>query len=335
MSRREFLELAVGLSAASFVDLSLVKKVIAGHGDPSAIWLQGQSCSGCSVSLLNSVNLITVDDLLLNTISLEYHSTLIAAAGDLALPDVISSSASSGEFSALDSQGLQTDDRSESDPDASDNVSSVGFAELAEQGYVLIVEGAIPLGADGRFCEVGAENTMIQAFDKLSDKATNIIAIGTCAAYGGIPGAMPNPTNALGVRDALAHVGRTRPLVNIPGCPAHPDWFVGTLSYILANGATPELDADLRPIAYFGTSIHDACPFRGRKAPVAENLGQEGCTERLGCNGKQTFADCPNRMWNSGGAGQSGVNWCIGARNPCQGCTESGFPDAMTPFYTL
>jgi hydrogenase small subunit len=55
----------------------------------------------------------------------------------------------------------------------------------------------------------------------------------------------------------------------------------------------------------------------------------------LGCNGWKTYCDCPLRKWNSGGAGQPGVNWCVGSNAPCIGCTQSDFPDGMSPFYTL
>jgi hypothetical protein len=55
--------------------------------------------------------------------------------------------------------------------------------------------------------------------------------------------------------------------------------------------------------------------------------------ELLGCKGKKTYADCPMRKWNSSGTGAHGVNWCVGARNPCLGCVRPDFPDGMSPFY--
>ena len=332
MSRREFLKLAAAAGAAATVNLTVLEKALAGNGDPRVIWLQGQSCTGCSVSLLNSVNLMTVDELLIDTINLEYHSTLIAAAGDLAFSRATGLHPSLTELSAFGSEWLQMGSDLDFDLDGNGVVNFIDFAKLAAQGYVLVVEGSIPLGAAGRFCHAGGEMTMLEAFDRFSEKATHIIAIGTCAAYGGISGANPNPTGAVGVQETLDYLGRSKPTVNIPGCPAHPDWFVGTVAALLA-GETPELDMDGRPVAYFGNLVHPNCPLRLR--PKASKLGQTGCLLDLGCKGKQTCADCPQRKWNSSGPGQSGVNWCIGAGNPCLGCTEPGFPDSMTPFYTL
>ncbi|MCK5173395.1 MAG: iron hydrogenase, partial [Planctomycetes bacterium] len=141
-----------------------------------------------------------------------------------------------------------------------------------------------------------------------------------------------------GVEAALAYIGRTSPVVNLPGCPTHPDWFVGTVSYILVNGTMPPLDSDGRPnqdpVNYFGQSVETHCIYDPDGPGKAKVLGQSGCLKRLGCKGSRTYADCPSRKWNSPGVAQEGVNWCIQARTPCHGCTEPDFPDGMTPFHT-
>jgi hydrogenase small subunit len=288
LSRREFLQLASALGITAVLPLDLISKALAGKGLPPVIWLQGLSCSGCSISLLNSVNLTTIDDLLVNKINLEYHSTLVAAAGD------------------------------------------VVFSDMAQQGYILIVEGAIPVKQKGKFCYVGSDMTMLQAFDRFSSAASQIIAVGTCASYGGVAKAKPNPTGAKSVAETLTSLKRSKPLINIPGCPAHPDWLVGTILYLLA-GQTVNLDAQKRPLMYFNNTVHSRCPLRGEDDDDGA-LGRSGCLREVGCRGPQTHANCPDLKWNSPARAQKGVNWCVQAQTPCHGCTEPGFPDSMTPF---
>ena len=170
--------------------------------------------------------------------------------------------------------------------------------------------------------------TVLDAVKRYGQNAQQILAVGTCAAFGGIPRAKPDPTGARGVRDVL---GSTATVVNIPGCPTHPDWIVGTVAYIIANGKVPPLDMDGRPHLFFSKSVHNQCPEK--YSPRAQNLGEGGCLFDLGCKGKVTRSDCPVRKWNSGGPNQAGVNWCVDARNPCTGCTESDYPDGKSPFY--
>ena len=333
MSRRDFLKLTAAVGALAATDSVYIDKALAGNGDPRMVWLQGQGCSGCSVSLLNSITMTTVDDLLLNKVNLQYHSTLIAAAGDVAFRQATRPHPSPLDLARFSSEWLGNRENLQFDQNADGVVNFIDFAALAAQGYILVVEGAIPLGAEGHFCHVGGGMTMVEAFDRFSEKATHVLAIGTCAAYGGIVGAAPNPTEALGVRDALEKLGRSKPVINMPGCPAHPDWFVGTALTLLAEGRPPELDGDGRPTAYYGTKVHSTCPLRDE--PRARTLGEQGCLIDLGCKGKRTYADCPYRKWNSGAPGATGVNWCVGARTPCHGCTEADFPDGKTPFYNL
>ncbi|MHC4692107.1 MAG: hydrogenase small subunit [Planctomycetota bacterium] len=308
LNRRDFLKASAAIAGALALKgsgmMQLQKAMAADSGNIGApvIWLQGQSCTGCSVSLLNSIHHMTVDDLLLNTINLKYHPTVMAAAGDLAS----------------------------------------GAAVGAAPGYVLIVEGSIPVGSAGHYCHVWEDEnqnpvTMETAFDDFRRNAGYILAVGTCASYGGIPAGNPNPTIALGINEALNYLGvpkKQRPtVINIPGCPAHPDWIVGTVAALLA-GSVPELDRDGRPVMFFDSTVHYNCPNRGQGLK-AKKLGDPGCLVGLGCNGQQTNADCSMRQWNASEAGGYGVNWCVGAQNPCQGCTEPTFPDGMSPFYTL
>ena len=363
ITRREFLTVAssmaglLGLKATGLMDL---QKAFAGSGDPSVIWLQGQSCTGCSVSLLNSIYFATIDELLLNTINLEYHPNLMASAGDFAINAAQVARPSNGELMDLQGEWLQKGPGLSNDLNSDSNVNFVDFGALARRGYILVVEGAIPTGANGDYCGVANGLTMVDAMRRFAPSATHIVAVGTCATYGGIAAARPNPTGALGVKDALTYIGVSKPVVNIPGCPIHPDWLVGTLIDVL-TGATLSLDSNGRPTKYYGAIVHNNCQYlssfnsyysselshannrsclschsnsdsdiRGAKV-----LGATGCLFALGCKGRQTYCDCSTRKWNSAAKSQNGINWCVGAGSPCYGCTQPNFPDGMSPFYTL
>lgn len=328
LSRRDFLKASAALAgaiAAAGAGPAAIQQAAsqeAAQGRLPIIWLNGLGCSGCSVSLLNSVNLDTIDHLLLKRLDLQYHPTLMAAAGEPA----------------------------------------VAAAEAArkKKGYVLVVEGAIPTAEGGRYCWLWPGMTMLAGVQSFAADAQYILAVGTCAAYGGVSGAggRQNPTGSKGVRD----LGLGKPLINVPGCPAHPDWIVGTIAALMA-GRPPELDDQGRPKPYFATRVHDACPnldrfnqTYGRRVSKNHNkgksclschsardshvftprtVGSAGCLYALGCKGRYTFADCPTRRWNGAAAGAPGVNWCVGAQSPCMGCTQPEFPDGMSPFMTL
>jgi len=172
---------------------------------------------------------------------------------------------------------------------------------------------------------------MLERVESLGKDALAVVALGTCAAFGGIPAANPNPTGCKGVRAVLDSKGIATPVVNIPGCPPHPDWFVGTVASILLFGLPKpgDLDDEGRPLVFYGSLIHENCPRRASfdEGKFAKKLGEAGCLYELGCKGPITYSDCPTRMWNNG------VNWCIGSGAPCSGCTQPEFPDLVAPFY--
>jgi len=309
VTRRDFLKASAAITGALALKasglLELQKAMAGGPNAPPVIWLQGQGCTGCSVSFLNSAYYTTVDDLLINTLDVKFHPNVMAAAGEMAV-------------------------------EAAETARTDG-------GYVLIIEGAIPAGENGDYCHIWPGMTMLDALraytlkDDSNPGPIAILAVGTCACYGGMSAGEPNPTEAMGVKDALDYLRLQRevqaPVINIPGCPAHPDWIVGTVAALLA-GETPELDRYGRPKDFFQNTVHNRCP-NSIRTEKAEALSQVGCLRDLGCKGRWTRADCPLRKWNSGGHGEQGVNWCVGARTPCHGCTEPDFPDGMSPFYEL
>jgi len=205
----------------------------------------------------------------------------------------------------------------------------------AKGGYVLVVEGSIPIAAGGAYAMIGEEQgeeiSMHSWVKSLGRDALAVLAVGTCAAFGGIPAGSPNPTGSVSVQDVFSTEGIDTPLINIPGCPPHPDWFVGTVASILLQGLPTEGDLDeyLRPKAFYGQLIHENCPRRAYfdEGKFAKKLSDPYCLYELGCKGPVTHADCPTRLWNNG------VNWCVGSGAPCIGCVEPTFPDVVAPLY--
>lgn len=267
------------------------------------VWIQGAGCTGCSVSVLNAVS-PRIQNLLLDELvpghqlNLMFHATIMAGQGEPVI------------------EVLKDTEKNR------------------KGGYILVVEGAIPTAEGGAYGSIGERAgkhlTIQQSVEELGKNAMLAIALGTCAAYGGIPAAKPNPTACKGVKTVFDEKGIETPVVNIPGCPMHPDWFMGTVSVILFSGAEAlELDELGRPRLFFGQLIHENCPRRADfdKGKFAQKLGEPGCLYKLGCKGHYTYADCPLRQWNNG------VSWCVKAGSPCLGCVEPEFPDGTSPMY--
>jgi len=285
------------------------------------IWLQGAGCTGCSVSILNAVS-PRIQNLLLDELvpgqqlNLLFHATIMAGQGEPVI-EVLK-----------DTQ------------------------KNRKGGYILVVEGAIPTAQGGIYGTIGEKDgkhlTITETVQELGRSALLTIAIGTCATFGGIPAAKPNPTSCKGVREIFEDNAIATPVVNLPGCPLHPEWFTGTISVILfaairprvergakylapsfTGGFSLDLDDLARPKLFYGKLIHENCPRRADfdKGKFAQKLGDAGCLYQLGCKGHYTYADCPLRQWNNG------VNWCVKAGSPCIGCVEPGFPDGTSPMY--
>ena len=182
----------------------------------------------------------------------------------------------------------------------------------AERGelepFVLVVEGSIPneqIKDDGYWCgfgnnpETGQPMTTSEWLDRLTPKATAVVAMGTCAAYGGIHAMAGNPTGAMGVPDYLGWDWKSKagiPIVCVPGCPAHPDNMAETLTYLLymATGQAPMIPLDdvLRPTWLFGQTVHEGCDRAGyyEQGDFATEYGSPKCIVKLGCWGR--LNDC-------------------------------------------
>ncbi len=293
VTRRDFLRyctssaVALGLSS---LELESMAHTLTGPNAPTVLWLQGSGCTGCSISFLNYTSSSAPHDpaeVLIDTINLAYHPNLMAAAGHTAV------SASQQAYNA--------------------------------GGYVLVVEGGVPTGFGGNACwpwtAGGHEVTFEEAVNQLADRAASIISFGTCAGWGGIFSAPPNPTQVQGVSTVT---GKTT--INVPGCPPHPDWLVWVIAQLVA-GQPVNLDSYGRPTSLFYRRVHETCPLRYTNE--AHDWGNEHlCKEELGCRGKrsETKAPCPSQYFNDG------TEWCIGAGAHCLGCVEPNFPGAAPLF---
>lgn len=199
------------------------------------------------------------------------------------------------------------------------------LAEALDQEYILAVEGAVALKNNGLYNVIGRWRgeplTALAAAQMLGAKATHVIAVGACAVDGGPSAARPNPAGCVGLPGVL-----NRDMIKLPGCPCHPDWFLGTLAHLIMYGE-PDLDALGRPLMFYSMNLHDRCPRLPyfKKGIFAKTLGEPTCLFKLGCRGPVTRIDCPTRKWNGH------VNWPIGA-STCIGCAQFGFPDQMAPF---
>jgi hydrogenase small subunit len=196
--------------------------------------------------------------------------------------------------------------------------------------YLVVIEGSIPTGANGAYCTIGGRSAL-QIAREVCGGAAAVIAIGTCAAFGGLPAAAPNPTGALGVADAVPGL---KALINLPACPANVENLTALIVYFLTFKQWPPLDSYRRPLFAYGKTIHDNCERRAHfdASQYVENWGDEGhrtgyCLYKMGCKGPVSYQNCPNVRWNGG------TNWPIGCGHPCIGCAEADFWDKMTPFY--
>jgi len=290
ITRRTFLKYCATLASMMALPPSAgraMAEAMAAARRPSVIWLPFQECTGCTESITRSHS-PTIEGMIFDMISLDYQETLMAAAGHQA------------EAARLDAM--------------QDNAGK----------YLLIVDGSVPLGLDGAYSCIGGRSN-VEMLKEAAQGAAALVAVGTCAAFGGIPKANPNPTGAVPVSDIV----KDRPIVNIPGCPPIPVVMTGVLAHYLTFGSLPELDDKGRPKAFFGETIHDRCyrrPFydRGKFAKTFDDEGARNgwCLFELGCKGPVTHNACATAKWNGG------TSWPVESGHGCLGCSEPDFWDA-------
>lgn len=295
VSRRQFL----GFCATMAATLALPDRYIGRIAEalekvrrPSLVWLEFQDCAGNTESFLRASK-PTVAEIVLDVLSVNYHETIMAPAGKAA------------EKSLMDT------------------------VKNEKGKYLVVVEGSIPTKDGGVYCTIGGR-TALDIAREVCGNALATIAVGACAWDGGWPAASPNPTGAVGVKDAVPGIT----LINLPGCPMNVQNLTAVVVHFLTFGALPATDGQGRPLFAYGKRIHDHCERRAHydAGQFVEEWGDEGhrkgwCLYKMGCKGPQTYQNCPAIRWNDG------VNWPIGSGHGCIGCAAPKFWDTMSPFY--
>ena len=290
VTRRDFMKFCTVMVASMGLPLELAPKIaeaITTARRPSVIWLSAQECTGCVETLLRA-NHPNLEHLILNLISLDYSETLSAGAGHQA-----------EEFRAK------------------------AIAENKGK-FILVVDGSIPTKDGGVYCKI-AGRTALEILKETAPQAAAVIAMGSCASWGGVPSASPNPTGATPVHEILKDQGIA--VVNIPGCPPNPYNLLSTVLHYVTFKKLPALDDKMRPQFAYGRLIHENCERRPHfdAGRFAKQFGDEGhrqgyCLYMLGCKGPETFNNCSTLTYGDVGSG----TWPVGCGHPCFGCSEKG-----------
>jgi hydrogenase small subunit len=288
------------------------------HKEIHAFWLAGMSCDGCSIAAVGATQ-PSVESLVNGTIPgvpkvILHHPVLSVEAGKAFMRPY--EQAANGELDAP---------------------------------FVVIYEGSIAdesiaASTGGYWSGMGAREVdgemqpipSSEWLKRLSENAAAVIAIGTCATWGGVPAALGNVTNAMGLMDFLPNDYRSTfglPVVNIPGCAPVGDNFTETVAAVLlflqGIGPLPEFDELGRPAWLYNETVHRGCTRAGfyEEGLFAEEYGDKECLVEIGCWGPVVQCNINKR------GAINHVGGCMNTGAPCIGCTMPGFPDAFAPFY--
>jgi hydrogenase small subunit len=295
VSRREFLDfcgrLAIVLGLGELAG-PRIAHALQTLKRPSVIWIQLQECTGCVESVLRTVE-PTIGNLVLETISLDYSHTIMAAAGHQA--------------EAALQQAMKEN-----------------FGK-----YLLIVTGSVPLADGGVYTTIGGR-TAKAVLEEAAQGAAAIVAVGACAHWGSVQAARPNPTGAVGVSEVIKdrpviNVTGCPPIGDVVTATLAHYLTFNRLPATDSDGR-PLFAYGKRIHDQCPRRAHfDA----GQYVEVFddENARKGWCLYHVGCKGPAAFSPCPIFQWNGG------TSWPIGAGHPCIGCTERNFWDTMTPFY--
>jgi hydrogenase small subunit len=295
VTRRDFMKFCTAMSAALALPSAFAPRIANALDKvkrPAVVWLEFQDCAGNTEALLRASH-PTVSSIILDVLSLDYHETLMAAAGH----------------------------------QAEEALAKVVKEQKGQ--YIVLVEGSIPLRDDGIYCCIGGRSA-IDIAREVCGNAAATIAVGSCACFGGIPAAAPNPTSAVGVKDAVPNAT----VINLPGCPLNPDNLTATIVHYLTFNKLPSTDSLGRPLFAYGKRIHDACERRAHfdAGQYVEQWDDDGhrrgyCLYKMGCKGPETWHNCPTARYNDR------TSWPVAAGHGCVGCSEPLFWDSMSPFY--
>ncbi len=295
VERRDFLKFCSLMSVYLGSSPLMVPKIVyAMESKPRipVIWLHGLECTCCSESFIRSSHPL-VADIILNMISLDYDDTLSAAAGF--------------QLEAVRKQIMRD----------------------YKGKYILAVEGNVPTKDNGVYCTVGGDS-FLNVLKETAADAQALIAWGSCASFGCVQNAKPNPTGATPIHKII----KDKPIVNVPGCPPIAEVMTGVITHLLTFGKLPDLDRLGRPKPFYGVRIHDKCERRAYfdAGMFVESFDDEGarngwCLYKMGCKGPTTYNACSSIKWNEG------VSFPIGSGHPCIGCAAPNFWD-NGPFYS-
>ncbi len=250
------------------------------------LWLHGLECTCCSESFIRSAHPL-VKDVVLSMLSLDYDDTIMASAGGAA-------------------EAIVTE-----------------IVEKYKGNYILAVEGNPPLNEDGMFCIIGGK-PFVEQLRYAASNAKAIVSWGSCASWGCVQAARPNPTRATPVHQVITD----KPIIKVPGCPPIAEVMTAVITYILTFEKFPELDRQGRPKMFYSQRIHDKCYRRPHfdAGQFVESWDDEGarkgyCLYKMGCKGPTTYNACSTVRWNGG------ISFPIQSGHGCIGCSEDGFWD--------
>ena len=294
VSRRDFLAACAWMTAMLGLPATAVAEVTkALETKPRlpVLWFHFQECTCCSESFIRSSH-PGVADIVLDKISLDYTETLMAASGQQA------------EEALRDTMTKYKGE------------------------YLMLVEGSVPLGADGVYCCIGGR-TALDIVQEAAKGAKALVCWGSCASNGCVQAAKPNPTQATPIHKLITGV----PIIKVPGCPPIAEVMTGTIVHLLTFDRIPQLDGLGRPKAFYSRRVHDTCYRRPNydaglfvNSFDDENAKRGYCLYKMGCRGPVTYNACGVMRWNGG------VSFPIQSGHGCIGCSEGNFWD-NGPFY--